>query len=184
MINHAKFCGALTHAPYSLGDKTRAERAGYLLDAAAAHDPKMDLRWLAYELATALWETEYTLLPIREVGEGRGHPYGVKDPSTGQVYYGRGYVQTTWKANYAKVGKLIGQDLVHHPDLLLRPKYAAPALIVAMEEGIYTGKKLSDYFNARIQDPVGARRIVNGQDHARDISGFYHAFLTALQEAA
>jgi hypothetical protein len=33
--------------------------------------------------------------PIEEYGKGRGMPYGKPDPTTGQVYYGRGFVQLT-----------------------------------------------------------------------------------------
>ena len=36
-----------------------------------------DLRWLAYTLATAFWETAHTMWPIEEWGKGQGHPYGV-----------------------------------------------------------------------------------------------------------
>lgn len=180
MFDHARFCAALTHAPFHLGQPTRATRAGFLLDAATGHDPHMDVRFLAYCLATALWETEFTLEPIREGGEGRGKPYGIRDPHTDQVYYGRGYVQTTWKGNYLKIGRLIGTDLVMRPDLLLEPKYAAPALFIAMEAGLYTGKKLADYFNAHAEDPYHARRIVNGLDRAEEIKGYYLSFKKAL----
>ncbi len=183
-FNRQKFCAAQARAPYSLGPPARLQRAGYLLDAIDTYDLHMDLRWVAYIFATALWETGYSLLPVKEVGEGRGHPYGVKNPHTGQIYYGRGYCQTTWLANYTKIGALIKQDLVNNPDLLLQPQYAAPALIVAMERGIYTGKKLSDYFNAKLTDAVDARRIINGTDQARRIAAFYRDFYAALKLAA
>jgi putative chitinase len=183
MYDDAKFCAALTHVPFRLGEPLRAAHARVILDAAARHDPSMDLRFLAYEFATALWETEFTLLPIREFGEGRGHPYGLRDPSTGQVYYGRGYVQTTWKANYEKLKRLLRVDVVADPDLLLEPQYAAPAMFAAMEQGLYTGKKLKDYFNAQEEDPLHARRIINGLDRAEEIAGLYWAFKHALTEA-
>ena len=64
-----------------------------------------DLRWLAYTLATSFWETAHTMWPIEEWGKGQGQPYGMPDPATAQVYYGRGFVQLTWKANYATMGK-------------------------------------------------------------------------------
>ena len=42
-----------------------------------------DLRWLAYALATAFWETAHTMWPIEEWGKGQGHPYGVPDSGDG-----------------------------------------------------------------------------------------------------
>src|SRR5271156_4227917 len=68
------------------------------------NDPIMssDPRWLAYALATIMWEADRTFQPIPENGRGKGHSYGIPDPITGQTYYGRGYVQLTWKANYAQ----------------------------------------------------------------------------------
>ena len=74
-----------------------------------------DLRWLAYMLATVFWETAHTMWPIEEYGKGAGHPYGARDPITGQAYYGRGFVQLTWKANYATMGKLLGIPALPNP---------------------------------------------------------------------
>src|SRR5262245_48374882 len=61
-----------------------------------------DLRHLAYPLATTLHETASEMWPIEEYGKGSGQPYGVPDPETKQTYYGRGYVQLTWRDNYAR----------------------------------------------------------------------------------
>jgi predicted chitinase len=41
-----------------------------------------------------------------------------KAPAAGQ-YYGRGFVQLTWKENYAALGKLTGYDLVNDPSLMV-----------------------------------------------------------------
>ena len=41
-----------------------------------------------------------------------------KSPATGQ-YYGRGFIQLTWKENYQVLGKLTGYDLVNNPDLMV-----------------------------------------------------------------
>ena len=40
--------------------------------------------------------------PIEEYGKGKGRPYGIKDRETGETYFGRGYVQLTWRENYAR----------------------------------------------------------------------------------
>jgi hypothetical protein len=47
-------------------------------------------------------------------------------------------VQITWKDNYAKVSKKFkGVDMVKTPDLMLEWKYALPALVQGMIDGIY-----------------------------------------------
>ena len=76
-----------------------------------------DTRWLSYILATAYHETAFRMEPIEEYGKGRGREYGIPDSETGQIYYGRGFVQVTWKANYAKFGRLLSVDLVSQPEL-------------------------------------------------------------------
>lgn len=150
----------------------------YLLEAA---DPEIDRRSLAYVLATAQHETAHTMQPIGEYGKGRGRTYGATDPETGHAYYGRGYVQITWRENYRKMGELLGVDLVHNPELALEPSIAARILFLGMELGSFTGRKLADYFNATKTDWLNARRIVNGMDCAELIAGHarkYHAALT------
>jgi hypothetical protein len=93
-------------------DKVRAELfAGSLSEEQVAGMEEMlsfgerigcDDRHLAYVLATAFHETARTMQPIEEYGKGKGKSYGAPDPQTGQTYYGRGYVQLTWKENYQK----------------------------------------------------------------------------------
>ena len=63
-------------------------------------------------------------------------------------------------------------DFIKNPKLLLEPKYAAPILIIGMQEGWFTGKKLSDYITLQKSDFVNARRIVNGTDKAGLIAGY------------
>lgn len=140
-----------------------------------------DPRYLAYTLATAKRECMFHL-SIREVGRGAGKAYGRTDPVTGQTYYGRGPIQLTWKANYDKMGKLVGMDLVRKPDLVLVPTVGVQVMFVGMEKGSFTGKKLSDYFNATKEDAFNARKIVNGLDHAREIEVDYWMFKLALLE--
>lgn len=145
-----------------------------------------DLRWLAYILATAWHETAFTMQPVREYGRGNGRPYGVRDAATGQTYYGRGYVQITWKANYEKLGRRLGLDLVSNPDRALDPTIAARILVIGMQEGMFTGRRLSDYFAGGAAAWVTARRIVNGLDKADAIAGYarkYHDALTAAEVA-
>jgi predicted chitinase len=131
-------------------------------------------------LATAHHETDRTMQPIREYGRGKNRPYGVVDPETGQAYYGRGYVQLTWRDNYAKMGKLCGADLVKTADLALRADYAAIIMFEGMIAGSFTGKKLAKYFDPTTEDWVNARRIINGLDKANAIAAYGKAYYAAI----
>jgi hypothetical protein len=140
-----------------------------------------DLRWCAYALATCYWETGRTFQPVQENGHGAGHTYGNPDPITGETYYGRGYVQMTWKANYKEFSSVVGQDLVAHPELALEPNIAYRIMSFGMRKGMFTGVGFSHYFNNTTNDAVNARKIINGLDQANTIAGFYTNILRALQ---
>lgn len=147
-----------------------------------------DLRWLAYMFATVKWETAHTMEPIEEYGLGALHAYGVPDAETGEAYYGRGFVQLTWKENYAKMGKLLGVDLVKHPEKALEREIATQILFEGMlkeESGVgdFTGVSLERYFNDTTEDWINARRIINGTDKAREIAAIGQQFYAALKEA-
>ncbi len=151
-----------------------------------------DKRHTAYCLATVFHECDRTMQPISEHGKGAAYDYGKKLKRGGgkgkripyttpdQIYYGRGYVQITWYENYQSVGKIIGQDLLNHPELCLQPDIAAKIMIAGMTKGLFTGHTLQQYFNATTEDPVNARKIINGLDAAQIIAGYYHTFLKAL----
>jgi predicted chitinase len=139
-----------------------------------------DLRWLAYMLATTFHETAKTMQPIAEYGKGKGRKYGNPDPVTGKIYYGRGFCQLTWKANYKTMGDLLGKPLVEEPELALKPEIATQILFKGMIRGLFTGKKLSDYFDTDTQDWEHARKIINGMDCALLIANYANEFYTAL----
>lgn len=182
VTNTQTFFAAVREDPFD-GHMTQAQVNGLntILDTWNTKYSAWDNRWLAYALATAFHETATTMQPIEEYGKGRAHSYGVADPVTKQTYYGRGLVQLTWKANYDKAGKLVGQDLVTNPAAALLPQLATKIMFEGMNFGMFTGKKFSDYFNATVNDPVQARRIINGVDRAHDIAAYYAAFRDALQ---
>ena len=140
-------------------------------------------QWLAYALATAFHETAFTMQPIREYGRGKGHTYGRPDSITGQTYYGRGYVQLTWKANYEKASRALGIDFVNSPDLVMEPKNAAHIMFRGMAEGWFTGKEFADYINSAQRDYWNARRIINGTDKAGQIADYALRFEAALDAA-
>lgn len=141
-----------------------------------------DLRWLAYILATTKWETAHTMLPISEMG-------GEKYLRSKRYYpwYGRGFVQLTWKRNYEAMRQgvldLTGLDIVENPENAKDIQAAAYIMFQGMLEGTFTGKKLGDYFNDRVTDWYNARRIINGLDKATEIASIGKQFYTDLVEA-
>lgn len=138
-----------------------------------------DTRKIAYVLATVYHETDKTMQPIEEYGKGKDKRYGNKDSTTGHVYYGRGYVQLTWRSNYQRADEELKFDLVNYPEHALVPSVALAITIKGMDEGWFTGKKLDDYFNEKT-DFVNARKIINGLDKAALIAGYAEKFYKAL----
>ena len=102
--------------------------------------------------------------------------YGMPDVGTGFVYYGRGYVQLTWPGNYKTIGKAIGYDLYHNPDLALEPNIAYSVMSYGMRHGSFTGARLAQHINDKKCDYVEARRIINGTDCAEKIAGYAAKF--------
>lgn len=145
-----------------------------------------DKRKLAYVLATGLHETAATMQPITEYG-GRSYfsrydgrkDLGNDHPGDGYMFRGRGLVQVTGRANYAKWAHRTGLPLTTDPDLALRPDIAGRIAIEGMMLGSFTGKKLADYIAADV-DFYNARRIINGTDRAEKIAGFAEEFLEGL----
>ena len=146
---------------------------------------KLSIQAAAYVLATAYWETGRTMKPVKEA-------YYVKNPERYRKnlryypWYGRGYVQLTWKENYLKAGGKLGLDLTTNPDAVMAPKTAVKILVIGSKEGWFTGKKLSDYINDTHIDYKGARRIINGTDKAStiaSIAGEYEKSLSSTYYA-
>lgn len=145
-----------------------------------------DLRWLAYMLATDKHETNATMQAVREAywlsEEWR------KAHLRYWPFYGRGLVQLTWEENYRKMGKFLGLPLVDNPDLALEIGAAVLVMFEGMLKaetsvGDFTGQSLEMYFNDAKDDPVGARKIINGTDKAQLIAGYHYDFLAALKAA-
>ena len=131
----------------------------------------VELKEIAYVLATIHWETNRTYKPLEEYKKGAGKPYGIPYKGTGKVYYGRGYVQLTWYDNYVRFTKILMRlgynvDLVNHPEQACIPEIAAKIAIIGMRDGSFTGRCLDDYFNPMKSDWFNARQIINGKDRA------------------
>jgi putative chitinase len=143
-------------------------------------------------MATDYHECDGKFQPIEEYGKGKGRPYGSKlkmsrRPYTtpNKIYFGRGRVQLTWYENYELMGRLLRVDLLNKPELALDPIIATKIMFEGMTKGSssfgdFTGKCLEMYFNKTTNDPINARRIINGTDKARMIAGYYEEFLKCL----
>lgn len=157
------------------------------------------LAWTAYAGATAYHETAHTMLPIKEFG---GEAYfrrrydlsgdnpalarrlGNTQVGDGAKYAGRGYVQLTGRANYAKAQAETHHNLVANPDLAMRPDVAALILRAGMSEGWFTGKRLMTFLPSHGAADrtafVKARAIINGSDKAGLIADYAVKFQDAL----
>ena len=155
----------------------------------ATGTPMTDLRWLAYMLATVYHECAQKMWPIREYGLGQGHEYGEPDEN-GNTFYGRGFVQLTWKENYDRASAILGlideRDLTMHPDMALDSLIAARVLFRGCAEGWFTSAKLGHYFNEEDDNPIEARAIINSDvsKNGPMIADLHYLFLDALVEAS
>jgi hypothetical protein len=158
-----------------------------------------DDRWLAYMLGTTHHETGRTMQPVRETfadtddkaiarldkawAAGKlpwvSVPYWRRD-ADGKTWLGRGYVQLTLKPNYEKAKKLTGEDVVSNPDLVMRVDIAIKILFQGMTQGLFTGKKLSDYFGPAKEDWKNARRIINGTERADLVASYAKKYYGAI----
>ena len=123
---------------------------------------------IQYVLATVEHETNGTFKPVKEA-YWLSEKWRKKNLSY-YPYYGRGFVQITHKENYEKFGELLDIDLVKEPDLALEFDNALFILIYGMKKGLFTGKKLSDYFSKNGSNFIGARKIINGTDKSKKIA--------------
>ncbi|MCA6559021.1 MAG: hypothetical protein IM583_21010, partial [Pseudanabaena sp. M114S2SP2A07QC] len=145
---------------------SKQDLAGKLVEKAKELGLPLKTQW-AYLMATIEWETAHTFEPVREaywLSEAWRREHLRYYP-----YYGRGYVQLTWKANYQTFSEITGLDLVSNPDLAMQPDTALFILVYGLKHGIF-GAKLEDYVRQDKTDYFHARRGVNILDHAADIA--------------
>ena len=174
-----------------------SQREGVIVKLAAFGNHYItDIRWSAYMLATSFHETARTMQPVEETGKGRGKPYSQKlkynrEPYTwpDKIYYGRGDVQLTWYENYQNMGRILNLPLLEQPELALQPGISAKIMIEGMtrgasQRGDFTGLSLENYFTSYTDDPIRARRIVNGLDQANKIAEYHYKFLDAIKKAS
>jgi hypothetical protein len=195
-VRDSLFAGSMT--------QQQVDGQNFILDTWEKYRPNDDLRWLAYFLATAMHETSSTMWPIEEYGKGQGMEYGTPDPVTGQTYYGRGFVQLTWKSNYQRADDeiLIPQDMgscVADASKQLDPMISGATGYRGCMEGWFRSdskgrQTFIRYFDDNTDDAYGAREIINGDKTkvpswsngvsiGNLIKGYHQKFLAALNAA-
>ncbi len=183
-IDVTAFCNAYFATDASLSPNAKAGFQ-FLAQCLAADPDLSDVRWAAYMLATTKHECANQWQPIEERGHGAGRPYGTPVQVTApdgtvftNTYYGRGYVQLTWKANYDSLGRAIGLGnlLLLHPEHALEPQTAYKVMSYGMRHGSFTGVGLPKYIQGNNCDYLNARRIINALDKADLIAGYARTF--------
>jgi len=157
----------------------------------AAKAANWPLAFTAYALATACHETNSTMQPVREA-------YWLSENWRRNnlryfPFYGRGYVQLTWKDNYVKADRELnlGGKLSNNVELALDPDIAARVMVRGMEEGWFAGDRngkrhtlarhLPANGPASVAQMTSARRIINGTDKNAKIAAEAMKFQTALE---
>lgn len=199
MINRTTFYTYARRSPFG-GRLSREQIAGMeaMFTAWDKHGDG-DLRKLANGLAQCFHETGGRMVPVRETFAAStaqaiarldaawkaGRLGQVSKPYWRDGWFGRGRLQTTHYDNYLYAHHRTGLDCVNNPDVLLTEEGDAKVFWPSLFQGWWTrGRhRLGMYFNATVDDPKGARRIVNGTDKASLIATYHKAFLDALNAA-
>ena len=95
-------------------------------------------------------------------------------------YFGRGYVQLTWKINYKIMGDLLKLPLVESPKIANDHEVAWKVLEIGMKQGLFTNRKLGEFVNENKTDYVNARRVINGVDRKNLIAQYARDFETCI----
>ena len=183
--------------PFRPLKQLQVDNLNFILDKLDTSESITRLTEYAYVLATLRLETADTFAPVEEA-------YWLKPESrriavlkkmyagrnsiihpSGRLYTGRGYVQLTHIDNYIKMNKYVqeifpGYDLAANPGLACEPEAAWIILETGMSKGLFTGRKLSNYFTDNKHDFYNARKIINGLDRAGLVQAYAEKYLEIL----
>lgn len=193
-----------TIRPHFPGGKLTASQVSGINDTIAGFQlyGNGNLQTLAYILATEARETGWAFQPIVERGNRKyfdkyepgtkiGKDLGNTQVGDGFLFRGRGKGQITGRANYRRVGKLIGVDLETHPERALETDIAVRILVEGGIKGWFTGKGFADYIDGIDESDaedrkefLEARRAINGVDHREEIADNALMFERALKAVA
>lgn len=146
-------------------------------------DGVSDKGQIAYVFATAQHESLFGRF-MMEIASGSAYEgrldLGNTVSGDGRRFKGRGFVQITGRRNYTQWARKLGIDFVSNPEKVAVPETAAIILVRGMRDGNFTTLKLSDFIVGDRQNFLGARRIINGEDRARDIKEIAQAYFNAI----
>ena len=207
-MNRAKFFGSLRASTAVFGtslSQAQVKGTEALLDA-CARAGVTDGHHVANVLAQCYHETAGAMQPIKETvmrhhkdrnpsdatvierldrAFAAGQLPWVKTPYWRDGWFGRGFIQLTHRANYERMGRTLGVDLVGDPNRAMDLETSADIAVVGMRDGLFTGRKLADYrFPQALSSPSqqNPRRIVNGADGTDALVARHHrAFFDALE---
>jgi len=131
---------------------------------------------VAYVLATVEHETAGTYDPVREAFYLGSKAEAYRKTLRYYPYYGRGFVQLTWRDNYARYAGILGKNLLADPDQVMEPHVSAFILVHGFVNGTFTGAKISNYIHEGRKDYIAARKCINGADAAEHIAQLAEAW--------
>ena len=125
-----------------------------------------DVRYLANFLAQCGHESGWTFKAVKEVRGSKGTKIReIQDKYWDTGAYGRGLIQVTHARNYEKLAQILQvPELAHNYDLMLTPEISYKAASIGMKQGIFTGRKLSDFIYGSTCDYRNCRKIINPND--------------------
>ena len=193
-INRKKF---FEQYPFRPLKQSQVDNLNFILNKLDASASINRLTEYAYVFATLKLETADTFAPVekaywirpesRRIAVLKKMYAGRKSiihPS-GKLYTGRGYVQLTYIDNYIKMNRYVQEkfpeyDLVGNPGLACEPEAAWIILETGMSKGLFTGRKLSNYFTDNKHDFYNARKIINGLDRAGLVQAYAEKYWEVL----
>ena len=175
------------------GGLTQDQVTGLETVCSVAKSASWPIAFTAYALATAAHETAYKMHPVREAF-WFDENWRRRNLRKYYPFYGRGYVQLTWKENYEKADRELdlGGRLTGNLDVALEPDIAARIMVRGMQEGWFAADRktrkphtlavhLPATGVASVAQMMSARRIINGIDKKREIAEVALKFQKALQ---